>query len=215
MSRFELHLLRSGIWGWRQRRQRSVESEGEGLLWVPTSRHPPPGRLDHHDSLLPFSPSLALPCSFLSVRIPLVGSLLTLLLSVPSTLRGEFRTAFAFFLCSVLCVRSLGVWNVMNVFPDCDRVFLCVVRSLYLPLPLDPTLAIRLSLLRTSTRARRSNSNSLGRFVSLPTRFFFVFTVPPHSGCILILAIIRCRCRRHYSPHRWSQSPPPTPSLNT
>ena len=142
----------------------------DSFLWVPTSRHPPPGRLDHHDSLLPFSPSLALPCSFLSVRIPLVGPFLTPLLSVPSTLRVEFRTAFAFFLCSVL--GRWVVWNVMNGFPDCDRVFLCVLRSLYLPLPLDPTLAIRLSLVRTSARARRSNSNSLGRFVSLPTLFF-------------------------------------------
>ena len=59
MSRFELHLLRSGIWGWRQRRQRSVESEGEGLLSLGSHLPPSPawtfGSSRFTPSLLAFS----------------------------------------------------------------------------------------------------------------------------------------------------------------
>ena len=78
----------------------------------------------------------------------------------------------------------------------------------------DPTLAIRLSLVRTSTRARRSNSNSLGRFVSLPTRFFLRLHRAPS-----LRVYLNSRHPRHpsssSSPLFASALVPITPSLNT
>ena len=74
---------------------------------------------------------------------------------------------------------------------------------------LSPTLAIRLSLVWTSTRARRSNSNSPGRFVSLPTRFFLRLHRAPS-----LRVYLNSRHHRHPSPLFASPLVPITPSLN-